>query len=779
MIRDSIEQLASVLLCAAVIIAAGPAAVHAQTGTIVGDVVDASTGEALSGVTVAIEGTDRSTVSTLDGRFMIRNAPTGPQVVVASMLGYGELRSEVTVSANQTRRLQIRMSVAAMDVGGIRVTANRRYAADRTGTALMMDADVKLVPQSVQVVTNDFLEDQNAGRLDDVFRNVSGTTSFSDYQDYTVRGFRTQDVTYNGMTSNPNHFFSSPKMTNVERVEVLKGPAAILIGTFEAGGFVNIVTKDPRATRHMRAAATLGSHDERRMGIDVGGPLDADRTYLFRLSADVEDSGDFRRFQHHRNTQIAPAFTWVPGENTTVTLKGEYTYDHRDGGRDRGIAAPEGDTEILPIDWTVNEPNDIARNEGHSIETHFRQAMNDNWSSHVLARYSDGTFINKYHEPRPFFVGDNGNLMMQRQYRDQTFNSESYVATARLIGDVATGGMLHKLVFGGEYSREVLDNERNYATVVPPIDVFNPTYTADPSTYNFNNVGTFGGDVSQVSLYVQDLVRVIPQVHVLGALRYTSLRQYSFSNDRVTMSEFGAQGTFSPRFGVVYQPVDQMSLYGSYSQGFQPQALSRQNEESGGPFDPVESRQIEIGAKAGFFEDRLIATTSVYQLDKVNQLQRDLEAEFVRFILFGEIRSRGFEVDLIGAPTPNWSTVANYAYNEIEITRHQNENQIGRSFPNTPKHAASIWSRFDVPGTSLGIGAGANYVADRETFTDLLILPAYTVFDAALYYEWRSLDFQLNVRNLTDKRYFSGGYNDFTLWPGAPRWVTFRVGAEL
>lgn len=772
-------QLGSVLLCAALVMGAGASSVYAQTGTVIGDVLDADSGEPLAGVTVSIQGTDRSTTSTSDGRFMIRNVPAGNHVVVASMLGYGELRSEVNVSANQTRRLEIRMSVSAMDVGGIMVTANRRYAADRTGTALMIEADIQDIPQSVQIVTNDFLEDQNVGRLDDVFRNVSGTTSFSDYQDYTIRGFRTQDITYNGMTANPNHYFSSPKMTNVERVEVLKGPAAILIGTFEAGGFVNIVTKEPRASRHMRAAATLGSFDERRLGIDVGGPLDADGTYLYRLSADVEDSGDFRRFQHHTNTQIAPAFTWVASENTSVTLKGEYTYDEQDGGRDRGIAAPEGDTEALPIDWTVNEPNDVARNEGHSIETHFKQDLNDNWNSHVLARYSDGTFINKYHEPRPFFVGDAGNLMMQRQYRDQTFNSEMYVASARLIGDVQTWGMLHKLVFGGEYSREVLDNERNYATVVPPIDVFNPTYTSDPSTYDFNNVGTFGGDVSQVSMYVQDLLQVIPQVHVLGGIRYTSLRQYSFSNDRVTMSEFGAQGTFSPRFGVVYQPVEQMSVYGSYSQGFQPQALSRQNEESGGPFDPVESRQVELGAKAGFFNNRLVATTSVYQLEKVNQLQRDLTAEFVRYILYGEVRSRGFEMDLIGAPMPNWSTVANYSYNEIEVTRHQNEDNIGNTFPNAPKHSASIWSRFDIPGTSLGVGAGANYVGDRETFTDLLILPAYTVFDAALYYEWRLLDFQLNVRNLTDKRYFSGGYNDFTLWPGAPRWITFRVGVEL
>lgn len=776
--RQATQPLVAMFACLMLMVSAS--ALEAQTATVAGVVTDATTGQPLGGVSVSIEGAGAGTVSAADGRFMIRRAPTGEHVVVATRIGYQTLRQTVRLNANETRNLEIRISSQAVEHAGITVTANRRYVSDGTETALMFDAALQDIPQSVHIVTNDFLEDQNAGRLDDVFRNVSGINSFSSYQDYTVRGFRTQEVSYNGMRANQNNFFATPKMNNVERVEVLKGPAAILIGEFEPGGFVNVVTKRPRAVRHMRFAATGGSWDERRTGLDVGGPIDADGKYLFRLSADYENSGNFRRFQSQRNAQVAPAFSWVPGENTMLTLKGEYTYDHRDGGRDRGIAAPQGDVWALPIDWTVNEPGDIARNEGFSIDSHLRQALNESWTSHFQTRFTRGEYINKYHEPQPFFVDEDGTLMMRRQYRDQTFKTDAYVATIRLVGDVETGPVGHKLVVGGEYSRDVKDNERNYASVVPSINVFNPVYgVADPGEYHFNNVGTFGGDQSQVSFYIQDLMRVHPRVHVLGGARYTSLLQYSFNGNNVTASEFGSHGALSPRLGLVYEFMDDATLYGSWSMGFQPQPLARQSEDQGGPFDPQTSQQLEVGSKLGFFQNRLMVTASGYQIMKQNILQRDFEAEGVVWILHGEVRSRGAEFDVIGAPLPNWSISSNYSFNEIEITKDTREDRIGQRFPNSPKHAASLWTRFDIPGTGLGIGGGVNHVGDRETLTDLLILPSYTVADAALYYRWRAVDLALNVRNITNERFFSGGYNDFTLWPGAPRRVSLRVATDF
>src|SRR5690606_25931755 len=164
-----------------------------------GVVVDATTGQPLGGVSIAIQGTDLRTASGADGRFILRRVPAGVQVVEVSSIGYATLRQEVRLHANETRNLDIRLSREAVELSGIVVAANRRYNVDATSTALMFDAPAQLVPQSVQVVTADFLEDQNAGRLDDVFRNVSGVNAFSSYQDYAVRGFRTQEVTYNGV----------------------------------------------------------------------------------------------------------------------------------------------------------------------------------------------------------------------------------------------------------------------------------------------------------------------------------------------------------------------------------------------------------------------------------------------------------------------------------------------------------------------------------------------------------------------------------------------------
>lgn len=778
--KQAFSKWTAALLGAVLALAFGADRAAAQSAVVAGVVVDATTGQPLGGVSIAIQGTDLRTASGADGRFILRRVPAGVQVVEVSSIGYATLRQEVRLHANETRNLDIRLSREAVELSGIVVAANRRYNVDATSTALMFDAPVQLVPQSVQVVTADFLEDQNAGRLDDVFRNVSGVNAFSSYQDYTVRGFRTQEVTYNGVRANSNNFFATPKMNNVERVEVLKGPAAILIGEFEPGGFVNIVTKSPRAVRHARVSITGGSYEEKRIGVDVGGPLDAEGKFLFRLSADAEDAGGFRRFQHQRNTQVAPALAWIPAENTKLTLKAEYTYDHRDGGRDRGIAAPEGDVWALPIDWTVNEPDDIARNTGYSLDVALEQRLNDTWRSNFLTRLTRGEYINKYHEPRPFFVDDDGTLMIRREYRDQVFKTDAYVVSLRFMGDVTTGSVSHQLLVGGEYSRDVKDNLARYATAAPPLNVFNPTYGGvDPDTYDFDAGGPFGGDQSQVSAFVQDLMKLHPKVHLLAGARFTSVLQYSFNGNNVTKSEFGAQSALSPRLGLVYEFRDDATVYASWAKGFRPQPLAQQNAEQGGPFDPQTSQQIEVGSKLGFFNNRLMTTVSAYRIFKQNILQPDLQAGADRWVLHGEVRSQGIEFDVIGAPFPHWSIVANYAFNEVEITKDTRPELIGQGFPNAPRHAAALWTRYDIPGTGLGFGAGSTYVGERATTTDVVVLPAYTTYDAALYYRWRTLEIALNVRNLTNERYFSGGYNDFTLWPGSPRRISLRVATDF
>jgi iron complex outermembrane receptor protein len=173
-----------------------------------------------------------------------------------------------------------------------------------------------------------------------------------------------------------------------------------------------------------------------------------------------------------------------------------------------------------------------------------------------------------------------------------------------------------------------------------------------------------------------------------------------------------------------------------------------------------------------------MATTSIYRITKLNVLVPDPEPGSTLLVTLGEVRSKGWEIDAIGAIAANWSVTANYANNETIITEDPRPAQVGSRFPNAPKHSGSFWTRYDIESIALGLAAGATYVDERETF-DPTILPAYTAWDAAIFYDWRNYKLALNIKNLTDKRFFSGGYNGYQLWPGMPRTVQLTLRATL
>jgi len=227
----------------------------------------------------------------------------------------------------------------------------------------------------------------------------------------------------------------------------------------------------------------------------------------------------------------------------------------------------------------------------------------------------------------------------------------------------------------------------------------------------------------------------------------------------------------------VYQPVGNVSLYGSYAEGFKPQNVFNQRQSVGGPFDPEESWQVEGGAKAQLFDGRLNVSTAIYKIAKTNALVRDPDDES-RLISLGKVESTGFEIDAIGSVTPNWSLTANYSYNDTKVTEDTNEELEGQPKPNAPRHTAGLWSRYEFPNIGFGVGGGTIFVAERETFGEVT-LPSYTIFDAALYYQWRRVNLRLNVKNLFNRRHFMGGYSQTALWPGTPRTLSLSVSVDF
>lgn len=759
------------------VLVCGPTDLFAQTGILEGRVIEAESETALPGVNVRIEGTDRGTSTASNGRFQIRNVPVGQQTVVASFVGYQTVRREVRIREGRSAQLQITLAREAVEAGGVTVLAYRKYASKVSSAGLKFNAPIQDVPQSVQVITGDFLEDQGAERLKDVFRNVSGVNAFSTYQDFTIRGFRSFEVLYNGIKASGYDPFVNPKMTNVERVEVIKGPSSVLYGQLEPGGMINVVTKDPQAESLQRFSLTGGSYSRIQGTADLTGSLKTD-DWMYRLTGSVENRNSFRRHQEFTNFQVAPALTWTPGTSTQVTLKGTYYQDNRDGQRNRGIAAPNENLDVLPIEWTANEPTDFADSYGYTAELNLNHRFSDAWRTRSIFRAGRGNYDEGYHEPRGM-QEVNGRTMLARQFRASEFDDMSYATNVNLIGNISTGPLEHEILVGGDVLFAGRDTDAKWASQgISPLDVFDPKYgNVSPGDRNFGLEFNIEIDERELGVYAQDLVTVLPSLKVMLGGRFDDFQaeQTRTINGETERPESNHEA-LTLRGGLIYQPTNDVSLYGSYSEGFKPQAANLQS--FGGPFDPERSWQVEGGSKVSLFSDRLNATLAGYHIQKENVLVRDPESETFQYTQAGEVTSQGVELDVIGSLQPNWSVVANYSYNATEISEHTDPEQQGLSLPNAPENSLGLWTRYDILPIDLGLAGGLSFVDERRT-PDETTLPSYTVVDAAVYYQWRNAELALNVNNVFDERHFIGGINQVALFPGQPRSFSLKATIEL
>lgn len=775
------SQLSRVVCLVAPLLLVGlsrPVAAQPQTGAVVGTVRSVE-GAVLQGAEVVVDGTGRGTHSAPDGAFLITAVPAGRHTITARAIGFGAVSQEIEVVADRSTRLEIALSVRNVQLGTITVLGTRAYGASTSSSALKMDARVLDVPQSVVAISQEFIQDQSAHTLDDLLRDVAGLTPFSDYQDFTARGFREgeDEVTTNGVRSNANNFFTTPNLYNVERVEILKGPSSVLYGSLEGGALVNLVTKHPRAIPAKVYSVTTGSYGSLTGSADLTGPVMGSENFLYRLNGSYGRIGSFRRFQSTRNVGVAPALTWNPRPRTSISILGELTNEQLDGQRNRGIAAPNGDLNALPLSWTANEPTDKASQRAYTGEIDADQGFFSDWKASTTVRYAYSKYNNMYHEPLGLAtVG--GRVVMKREFRNSTFSWKSLGSTANVGGSVNTGPVQHRLLFGGDLTvKKRLTSPNDYASPVSSLDVFDPQYgkvnleaykTMAPADNPFTR------DYRDWGVLAQDLITLIPQVKLLVGGRYND---YYVKNANYRLNTYDQQKRKATtyRTGLVYEPVKWASIYGNFSEGFKPQTGA--NDTKGGPFEPLTTKQIEGGFKLGLFKERLVVTSSTYRIDKLNVLVPDPDPTRVGYLLtLGQVRSQGTEADVVGSITQAWSMTANFAYNDTKVSKDSRAKQVGTRFPGAPRNAAAFWTRYDISGLRLGVAAGASYVDKRNTF-DTTILPAYTVFDGAIFYDWNRYKFAVNGKNLTNRRFFSGGYFNYQLYPGSPRTVELTVRA--
>jgi len=783
---------------------AGVPSSFAQTGRIEGRVVEAERGEGLQGVNVGLEGRSIGAVTTADGTFEIEDVPPGRYTVVASFVGYETERKSVAVEAGATATVRFAFEATDVQMQEVEVigreatgyTGDYSFAATKTATA------TQNVPQSLSVIPKEILDDQQIYRLNEVVKNVSGVNTFSGYNDYTARGFRSSEARLiNGLKAGFS-FWDNPLLPHIERVEVIKGPASALFANTNPGGTVNMVTKKPLPSSRRSLDVTLGSFDTYRATADFTGPLTDDNSVLYRLNAGYENTETFRRLQGSESILVAPSVSFIPSDRTRVNL--DLVFSHVDTKLDRGqpIFNESDDLTSTPIEFSLSQPGDYMRNTNFHVTASLTHDFTDRLSfssSYMKFRYDHD--LEEHRTSNVFLPDDPTTLQLAFIKRKQERITDN--VTNYLTLDAETGPVRHEALVGFDFFQQQ-DNRTQWGargdeqflvpsdtgTVALPggnvssFSLTDPSYTIEgrnPSTYTANwfsqewleepvKSRTYGA-------YVQDQFRW-NDLRVLLSLRrewYRDILPPSQGDETVE------QSAWIPRMGAVYSLPGNVNVYGTYAGGFQPQsAQSILNPQAGGPFDPEKSRLYEAGAKAKLLDGRLTATTALYQITKENVLvSANAPGNPELLEQRGEERSRGVEFELAGEPVSGLRLTANYAYNDAIITEAASGAEEGTVKENAPHHMGGFWSTYTIgqgPLQGLGVGLGANFVTERNTFETDLQLPGYVVVDASAFYTVNNFKITASVDNVLDETYWTGGYNFGRIFPGPPRKALLKVG---
>ncbi|WP_411288394.1 TonB-dependent receptor [Phenylobacterium sp.] len=671
--------------------------------------------------------------------------------------------------------------LAAADVSGVVVTAPRddTYHAKRTSSATRTDTPLLDVPQAVSVITDELIRDQSMQGMADVVRYVPGVGmgQGEGHRDApTLRGnASTADFFVDGVRDDLQYFRD---LYNAERVEILKGPNAMIFGRGGGGGVINRVTKRAAWSADRSLGVELGSWDHRRITTDLAQPFSD--ALSGRLVGVYENSESFRDFVQVERWGVNPTLGWRNGAGLTLALGYEHFQDDRTV--DRGIPSFNGRPAPAPISRFFGDPDlsqaattvDVVSGTAEYVASADLVVRNRT----VLGVY-DKFYRNVFASGAAIADGTGAPALQPLQAyntateRQNLFNQTDLVWTAR------TGGLEHTVLAGLELGRQETDNRRltgffnNTATTLTA-GFGAPTLRGVPVTFRPNATDADNHVVATVAaVYLQDQLEISKHLQLIAGVRLDSF-DLDFRDNRTGALFSRRDELVSPRLGLVLKPAEAVSFYASYSVSYLPSSGDQFGSLSATTqaFKPEEFTNHEVGAKWDLTPE-LALTVAAYRLDRDNTTAPDPARPGV-IVLTGAQRSRGVEASISGKLTDAWEIMGGYAWQEAEITRRTAASGAfaGNRVALVPEHSFSLWNKYQVaPRLALGLGVVSRskvFAAVDNTVT----LPGFTRADAAVFLRLSdSLRAQVNVENLFDKRYFPTSHGNNNILPGAPRAV--------
>ena len=676
------------------------------------------------------------------------------------------------------------------------------------------------VPQSISTVTKELLSDRQVFRMGDALKNVTGVSTTSYYSHYSIRGVtqgwgnRDNNRLINGMTAFSS-YITPPLTINLERIEVIKGPASITFASANAGGSINMVTKKPLSVNRKEVDLTIGSYGTIRSTLDFTGPLEKSKSLLYRLNLGYENSQSFRDLQGNKSYVIAPTISYVPNEKTRVNL--ELVFTNTNSKLDRGqpiFGVKKGqsaDLRTTPINFAIGASNDYNKNINLTVMSSLSHQFSDKvgvnmaymkhiWDEDLLEHRTANKFAqDKTGKAIPTLVE------MQISRREQKVYSDNFNAYFNV--DFNLGKLKNKVVFGydlsafevsrnGGWNRArgyrlkngktankfdvnkiadyVTDDKGNPVPNVPHFDLENPKYlVANLNDYIFQKQEIVPLHFMTNGIYLMNQMSYGNFILNLGIRQewYLDKTNYNLKNEVVTR-----QHKLLKRVGAIYKASKNVNVYTSYIEGFEVQTNAYLGTTAyGGPFAPMSSKMFEGGLKTEWLNGKLNASVAYFNIHQKNVLTDDPNDSNELKKQGANQRSQGVELEVTGRILPNWQINAGYSF--IDANLKENGEKYRKE--NTPKHSFNFWTRYDVTRGALqnfGIGIGGNYVGEKIAWIDRsLTVPSYMVVDAAVYYKLKKVQLAVNVGNVFNKTYWLGAFDYTRLFPGTPRNVMFNI----
>lgn len=643
-------------------------------------------------------------------------------------------------------------------------------------------------PQSIQVINHEIIKDQQAQNLNDLTKNLTGVINNNSYTSYTMRGFTNyypnSFIIFDGFMGNMYQWSQMVQLYNIDKVEMIAGPASALYSVGTPGGVMNMVTKKPLDEKQYSFTITTGSWNLFDVSADLGGAIDKHKKLLYRFNIGYNTANSFRPYQFNRNLLIAPSLVYNFSDKTNISLDLVNNDNHTRFAYDRGglvFMNPDSTYNFNRAlsSFVHNSPSDFGHINSNSITLKFNHAFTSNFRLTYLSR-----FVNNH-----FDMGEHYGTMygdhylthldtLERRYDKWLYTPYNLQNSIFTTFDFGKSNFKNSLITGIDYQLYGATKNQYIDDVAAPISISNPDYSKDdftkypvPDQYENDRQ-----DTKQLGLYLQDLISIKEKFKLLLSGRYEHFlwinKPLSSANWSQT-NDSSVANVFLPRIGLVYTLDKSNTLYGSYCESFNPQYDNTRG--SGGPFPPQKGKQIELGFKAQIVEGKLFTTLALYHIDYINVLKSDpTDPSGKKQIAVPGLSSRGIELTAQGN-LGDFNIIGGYAYNRVVFSANSPLGVKGGRYDNAANHVANIWIKYVLPNKSnsnkWSISFGGKYIGDRvgSGFNQHFLMPAYALFDAAIGYSMQDFSFDLIGNNLFNQKYVLGAYySDLQVPMGTP-----------